>query len=143
METPYLVTIKDGSLTTVTFEISGVRPRTLNKERSGNRFERAKFTAETRQLFGLLLKNEQVPKLTGASVSVKLWQKGRLQDTGACMPYVKAAIDGMVDAGMFIDDTGDHVVSINFYAPERAKYDKIVIKVIGEKYDGVVDSSTN
>ena len=135
MEQPYLVTIKHGSLTTVTFEMDDVRPRTLNKERAGNRFERAKFTAETRQLFALLLKKEQVPKLTGASVSVRLLQKGRLQDTGACIPYVKAAVDGMVDAGMFIDDTGDHVVSINFYAPERAKFNKIIIKVVGERYE--------
>lgn len=127
------MTITRGNLTTVTIEINGVRPRTLNKERAGNRFERAKFTAETRQLFAFLLKAKQVPKLTGASITVSMWQKGRMQDTGACMPYMKAAVDGMVDAGMFIDDTGDHVVSLTFRAPIRAKYDKMLIEVRGEE----------
>lgn len=41
----------------------------------------------------------------------------RSQDTGACSPAVKAAIDGMVDAGIIPDDTPENLISITMYAP--------------------------
>jgi hypothetical protein len=48
------------------------------------------------------------------------------------MPAVKAAIDGMVDAKVFSDDTGEHVKAIIFNAPSRSKTDQITILVEGK-----------
>jgi hypothetical protein len=45
-------------------------------------------------------------------------------DTGACYPAVKAAIDGLVDAGVLPGDTGTHVPSITFLAPIRVGKDQ-------------------
>ena len=105
------------------------RPWTVNAERAGNRWERAKNTKHWREHFQQLAPNLTV---TNATVEVFLDLKGRLQDTGACFPAVKAAVDGMVDANLFIDDTGDHVNAILFHAPVRQKENKIKIIVKGE-----------
>jgi hypothetical protein len=91
------------------------RPWTVNAERAGNR---------------------QAPStLTDAVVEVRLTLKGRLQDTSACLPAVKAAIDGLVDGGLFLDDTGDHVKCIVFWAPVKAKVDALTIFVEGIETD--------
>jgi len=107
------------------------RPWTVNSERSGNRWTRAKNTKEWRQAYRDAILDHGCHQLTQARISVFLEMKGRLQDTGACMPAVKAAVDGMVDAGLFLDDTGEHVESIEFHAPERAKTDYITLIVTG------------
>jgi hypothetical protein len=60
--------------------------------------------------------------------------KGRLQDTAACNPAVKAAIDGLVDGGLMKDDTPEHLVGVLFLAPVRAKYDRIIITVTGKRH---------
>lgn len=39
------------------------------------------------------------------------------QDVGACYPAVKAAIDGMVDAGIIPDDTPEHLEAITMVTP--------------------------
>lgn len=107
------------------------RPWTVNSERAGNRWTRAKNTKEWRTVFADATRQHGCVQLTQARVSVFLEMKGRLQDTGACMPAVKAAIDGMVDGGLFADDTGEHLESLEFHAPSRAKTDFITILVIG------------
>ena len=107
------------------------RPWTVNSERAGNRWTRAKNTKEWRTVFADATRLYECHQLTQARVSVFLEMKGRLQDTGACMPAVKAAVDGMVDGGLFLDDTGDHVECLEFHAPQRAKYDFITILVVG------------
>jgi hypothetical protein len=49
---------------------------------------------------------------------IPLHKNGRSpQDTGACFPAAKAAIDGLVDAGVVEDDTAKQVVQIDFHAP--------------------------
>jgi crossover junction endodeoxyribonuclease RusA len=51
-------------------------------------------------------------------VVVHVYLKGkRSQDCGACYPTVKAIIDGIVDAGVLLDDTPEHVASIRMDAP--------------------------
>lgn len=115
------------------------RPWTVNSERAGNRWTRAKNTKEWRTLFADATKSYGCVELTQARVSVFLEMKGRLQDTGACMPAVKAAIDGMVDGGLFQDDTGEHVEVIEFHAPQRAKMDFITILVVGYPVNDPID----
>lgn len=109
------------------------RPWTTNAERSGNRFVRQKNVADWRKLFREITMFARCDVLTDASVNVFLWQRGRLQDTASCNPAVKAAIDGMVDGNLFLDDTGDHVKSICFHAPMKSKEDVMVFVVEGTK----------
>ena len=108
------------------------RPWTVNAERAGNRWDRAKKTKHWRELFATLTHPQAM--ITDATVEIVLELRGRLQDTAACMPAVKASIDGMVDAKLFDDDTGEHVRSIVFNAPSRAKQDKITIIVKGRQH---------
>jgi len=109
------------------------RPWTTNSERAGNRWERAKQTKEWRQAFELLAKSGKIPPMSWISVTVEPHQKGgRLQDVGACNPAVKAAIDGIVDAGILPDDSPQYVRSIIFLGPKKGK-DSLVIHIRGVK----------
>jgi hypothetical protein len=119
----------DLELMIVRFEFDE-RPWTVNAERAGNRWQRATNTKHWREAFAQF---DPPYVLTDATVEVTLQLKGRLQDTAACMPAVKASIDGMVDANLFLDDTGDHVRSIIFNAPLREKENKIMFTVTGRK----------
>ena len=117
-----------GELYTVKY-INLMRPWTVNAERAGNRWKRAENTKLWRTLYA---EQGSIPQLTDATIWVWLELRGRLQDTAACMPAVKAAIDGMVDAKVFSDDTGEHVKAIIFNAPSRSKTDQITILVEGK-----------
>lgn len=56
--------------------------------------------------------------LSPVDVVVDLYLRGkRSQDVGACYPAVKAAIDGIVDAGILADDTPEYVQSIRMNSP--------------------------
>ena len=44
-----------------------------------------------------------------------------MQDVAACVPAVKAAIDGLVDAGVLIDDAPQHLKAIVFAQPQKGK----------------------
>jgi len=96
------------------------RPWTTNAERAGNRWERAKLTKEWREAFAWIAKSHGIPQMRWISVTVEPHQKtGRLQDVGACNPAVKAAIDGLVDAGIVIDDSPEYVKSLIFLPPKK------------------------
>jgi hypothetical protein len=58
--------------------------------------------------------------------------KGRLQDTAACNPSVKAAIDGLVDASVVPDDTGEFVRQITFLPCVRGE-DMLTLIIQGER----------
>ena len=107
------------------------RPWTTNAERAGNRWERAKLTKEWRLGFQLLAKSERIPPMAWITVTVEPHQKGgRLQDVGACNPAVKAAIDGLVDAGVLPDDSPQFVKSLVFLPPKKDK-NSLVIYIRG------------
>lgn len=66
----------------------------------------------------------------------------RWQDTAACFPSAKAAIDGLIDAGVIDDDTPDIVPSITFKRPilgEQAGL-KLTVIALPERVKG---ESTN
>jgi len=109
------------------------RPWTTNAERSGNRWERAKLTKEWRSAFQLLAKYEKIPPMAWISVTVEPHQKGgRLQDVGACNPAVKAAIDGIVDAGVLPDDSSKFLRSLIFLPPQNDR-NSLVLYIRGAK----------
>lgn len=101
-----------------------VRPDfTLNKERSVHHMVRAKITKEWRQAFCELAKDAMLPSMEQIEVVVQpylLAAKYR-QDVGACFPQTKAAIDGLVDAGVLIDDNAKIVLKLTFLAPLYGK----------------------
>ena len=109
------------------------RPWTTNAERAGNRWERAKLTKEWRTGFLLLAKSEKIPPMAWITVTVEPHQKGgRSQDVGACNPAVKAAIDGLVDAGVLPDDSPEFVRSLVFLPPKKDR-NALVIYIRGVK----------
>ena len=97
---------------------------TTNKERTVHWGVRAQTVKAWREAFAWLAMASRVP--TNGTVgpchieAVPLATTRRRQDVGACMPVVKAAIDGLVDAGVWPDDTPDHVLSVRYWPQQRA-----------------------
>ena len=109
------------------------RPWTTNAERAGNRWERAELVKTWRSAFALLAKSEGLPAMSWISVTAEPHQKGgRLQDVGACNPAVKAAIDGLVDAGILPDDSSQYMRSLIFLPPKNDK-NSLVLYIRGAR----------
>lgn len=95
-----------------------VRPWTTNAERTWHHHKRARMVKDTRERWLILARQAGVPKLKKIRVDViplakdKRWRP----DVGACYPAVKAAIDGIVDAGVIKDDNPEYLSSITFHA---------------------------
>lgn len=112
----------------------GKRPVTLNAERRMHHFERAKIVKEWRDAFAWLAKLNHVPKLDKVVIIAQPHLAGgRMQDCDACHPSVKAAIDGLVDAKVLIDDAPPHVLEIRYMAPIKDANDGLTITVIARK----------
>jgi hypothetical protein len=109
------------------------RPWTTNSERAGNRWERAEKVKMWRSAFELLAKSERIPLMSWVSVVVEPHQKGgRLQDVGACNPAVKAAVDGIVDAGVLPDDGPAYMKSLIFLPPQNDR-NSLVLYIRGAR----------
>jgi len=112
---------KVGKSYTLTYE---VRPDfTLNKERTVHHMKRAKVVKEWRAAFCEIAQEQMVPRLEQIEVIVQPYVLNARyrQDVAACFPVVKAAIDGLVDAGVLIDDNANIVKKLTFLAPEFGK----------------------
>jgi len=95
------------------------RPPTLNVERQQHRMIRARWVREWRAIFNALALEAEIPPLPAISVTVQpeLRHRGSMPDTGACIGAAKAAIDGLVDAGVIPDDSPRFVHRLTFEAP--------------------------
>ena len=112
------------------------RPWTTNAERAGNRWASAELVKTWRTAFELLAKSERIPAMAWISVTAEPHQKGgRLQDVGACNPAVKAAIDGIVDAGVLPDDSPQYMKSLIFLPPQNDK-NSLVLYIRGARKEG-------
>lgn len=111
-----------------------IRPWTTNSERTWHHHKRAKMVRETRERWYLLAKRSGIPTLSQITVAVIPMSRDRRwrPDVGACYPTVKAAIDGIVDAGIIPDDNPQHLYSITFYAVDVNGRDGMRL-VIGER----------
>lgn len=112
------------------------RPMSLNTERAGNRFQRAPLVKEWRDAYRLLALEERIPPLEWVHVEARpQYRTARsLPDTAACVGSVKAAIDGLVDAGVLPDDGPELVRRVTFEAPvvDRSLHsDRLVLVVYG------------
>lgn len=109
------------------------RPWSLNVERQGNRWKRAELVKDWRYAFACLATN--VPRLTHISVTVlpELKNRSGEPDTGACIGAAKAAIDGLVDAGVIPEDGPKYVRRLTFLAPVVTGTDALVLRIEGER----------
>lgn len=100
-------------------EITG-RPLTLNEERKGSRHwsKNREAVAVARNEACVRWMDLRIGHLDHVAVVARpILRDRRTQDVGACFPAVKAAIDGLVDAGVIDDDGPDVVVQLTFDAP--------------------------
>lgn len=95
------------------------RPWSLNEERTKHWGWRKKRTAEWRKAFAELASAQGVPPMAGpVHITAQPAFRGRrVQDVANCLPAVKAAVDGLRDAGVLVDDTPEHLSGLSFLAP--------------------------
>lgn len=97
---------------------------TVNKERTVHWSTRSSVVKAWREAFAWLALSSKLP--TNGSIgpchidAVPLAAGRRRQDVGACLPVVKAAIDGLVDAGVWPDDSPEFVLSVRFWPQQLA-----------------------
>lgn len=105
---------------TLTFD---ERPWTSNAQSSRRAFQG--HVKLWRGAYRLLAIQERIPKLQRIDVEVRpVLHTGRwMQDASACHPAAKAAIDGLVDAGVIPDDRPPFVRSVTYLEPrvDRAR----------------------
>ena len=98
---------------------------TVNKERTVHWTKRSAVVKQWREAFGWLALAHGLP--TNGSVraahieAVPLIKGAARQDVAACLPVVKAAIDGLVDAGVWRDDSPQFIKSVRFWPQQKAK----------------------
>ena len=110
------------------------RPWTANAERRWHFQKRAQVVRDTRERWAWLALAEHIPPLMRVSIeATPLRTNARsMPDVAACYPTVKAAIDGLVDAGVIPDDTPFHLDRITFRAPEIAKREGLRLRICEE-----------
>lgn len=108
------------------------KPWTANAERRWHYQKRATMVADARQRFFYLAKQARIPALDACTITAVPCSKNRrsLADVAACYPTVKAAIDGIVDAGIIPDDDPAHLQAVTFLPTEVAGFDGLRIYVI-------------
>ena len=91
----------------------------MNQERQqGHWKQRSSPTREWRKAFCVLAKQARIPHLERIRVVAVQHRKNRRKiDLGACFPAVKAAIDGITDAGVLDDDDSRHLIELTFAEP--------------------------
>lgn len=107
------------------------RPLPMNAYRRLHYHARARYDREWRGAFHLLARRARIPRLAAVTViAAQTCRPGpRLPDPGALFPTAKAAIDGLVDAGVIADDTGEFVRFIGMAAPERSDLDRFLLVI--------------
>jgi crossover junction endodeoxyribonuclease RusA len=97
------------------------RPTTANSERGRNSHwsQAAATTRVRRQWYAAAARKAAIPALGRIAVAVTPLHKDRRspQDVGACSPAAKAAIDGLVDAGVIPDDTPQFLCAVLYLPP--------------------------
>lgn len=108
------------------------RPPSLNVVLNHrNRWRRAELTKEWRTKFAELATAAGIPALNTIHVTAIPHLKNRraMPDTAACLLAVKAAIDGLVDAGVLVDDGPEVVRTLLFVAPTVSGVDALELEV--------------
>jgi len=108
---------------------------TLNSERRLNHFRRAELTATVRSLAAaeaLRIRTGvgAIKPPVGIEVGVTAGRRGPLADAGAYVGVAKAAIDGLVDAGMLPDDGPRYVRWVRLWAPARGAQSELKVRIV-------------
>ena len=92
---------------------------------------RAALVREWREAFKVLALEAGIPSFDRIAVTAMPIRTDRRSrpDVAACYPAAKAAVDGLVDAGVVENDTPDHVTEIRFTAPAMGSHDALVLVV--------------
>jgi crossover junction endodeoxyribonuclease RusA len=108
------------------------RPWTANAERQWHHMKRASVVKDARERWAWLAMAAGIPRVEKICVVATPLRKNRasMPDVGACYPAVKAAIDGLVDAGVVDDDDPRHVVAVTFAAPQVVGHDGLRLEII-------------
>lgn len=106
-------------MTPISLSVLGKRPWTVNQERKrGAHYERSAITKWWREAFRDAAIAAEIPHFDHITLEVTpILPDRKMQDTGACYPTAKAAIDGLVDAGVVDDDAPQYVPTITFNSP--------------------------
>ena len=113
-------------------EVHDREPLLMNAERNKHWSERHADTRAWRNTIAWLAKAQRIPRLAHVVVDVEHDHgkpRGRVPDVGAVFPQVKAAIDGLVDAGVLEHDGPPHVIAVVFASPIRAERHRLAIRV--------------
>lgn len=105
------------------------RPMVENAHRRLHWRARARYDAGIREGFGWLAKAKGIPHLDAATITVEHRYTGPKPDVGACAPTAKAAIDGLVDAGVLDDDGPDHLFSVTYVTPVHGAVNELVLTI--------------
>lgn len=97
------------------------RPFTVNDAKKTHHMKWAKLVEEVRGRWHLLALEAGVPHLERARFTVLPLHRDMRspQDVAACAIEFKAALDGLVDAGVLDDDAGEFVLGELFLPPLR------------------------
>ena len=114
--------------------VVGQRPWTTNQERKkGSLYQRSAVIKWWREAFRDAALEAEIPHFDSIKIEVTpILPDRRIQDTGACFPTAKAAIDGLVDAGVIDDDAPQYVPTITFHAPVICREGGLEILIIPE-----------
>jgi crossover junction endodeoxyribonuclease RusA len=111
---------------------TGERPPTMNAHRRLHPQQRARVDARWRAIFHALAREAHIPPLDRCNVIVRpLHRNGRSpQDVAGCAPAAKAAVDGVVDAGVLPHDGPAHLLSLTFLPPLVDGHDGMVVRIL-------------
>jgi hypothetical protein len=107
----------------------------MSRERSINRYERAELVKDIREAakfhtMAAMRTLPFAPFTVPVTVEFLPYQAtGVLADTANHLPPCKAVLDGMVDAGLLVDDNPKYVISQCFYPPVKSKLVGIAVLV--------------
>lgn len=116
------------------------RPWLSNDEWSGNargiggRKGRTSLKRQWKDDFCRLALAAKVPALEWIEVTVRQCCRDRRRpDVGGCYPAAKAAIDGLVDAGVIPNDTDEYVHQLTFVPAIVTGYDALRLELDGPR----------
>lgn len=95
---------------------------TVNASRNHHHYREAAFVAEYRGTTKMLARAARIPHLDRIALEVTPFGPALRQDTAACAPAAKAALDGLVDAGVLDDDRPEFVTTVTFHTPRRGDH---------------------
>lgn len=95
------------------------KPFLANETRTWHWTRIARNTKLWRHAFATLAREANIPQMNCVRIQVTHYvdRIGNWPDVSSCYPSTKAAVDGLVDAGVIVDDDPEHLIRIDYLAP--------------------------